>query len=203
MSATFDPATLRFYEEEAPVYAASGPAGASRHLAGFLARLPAGARILELGCGGGRDAAAMLAAGFDVDPTDGSAALAKEASARLGRPARVMRFDELAAVDSYDAVWAAACLLHVPRAGLPAILAAIARALRPGGLFHATFKATGQEGRDGFGRLFNQLTAAELKALLGRSGRWREIATEDYIGGGYDNRQGPWVAVTARVPSRE
>lgn len=60
MRRAFDPVTLAFYADEAPVYAASSPGGTSRHLAGFLAQLPPGARILELGCGGGRDAAAML-----------------------------------------------------------------------------------------------------------------------------------------------
>ena len=150
-----DPATLNFYAAEAPVYAASGPGGTSRRLAGFLARLGPGARILELGCGGGRDAAAMLAAGFEVDATDGSPALAAEAERRLGRSVRVMRFDELAAVEEYDAVWAAACLLHVPRAGLSGVLARVRRALRPGGLHHASYKAAGAEGRDRFGRLFN------------------------------------------------
>lgn len=80
----FDPATLAFYAAEAPVYAASGPGGTSRHLAGFLARLSRSARILELGCGGGRDAEAMIAAGFDVDATDGVPALAAEAARRRG-----------------------------------------------------------------------------------------------------------------------
>jgi cyclopropane fatty-acyl-phospholipid synthase-like methyltransferase len=61
-----DAPTLRFYAEKAETYTASGPDGASRGLAPFLERLQPGARILELGCGGGRDAAAMLTAGFDV-----------------------------------------------------------------------------------------------------------------------------------------
>lgn len=74
-----DAATLAFYDAEAPVYAASGPGGASRHLAGFIARLSPGARVLELGCGGGRDTEAMLAADLEVDATDGSPALAEQA----------------------------------------------------------------------------------------------------------------------------
>ena len=45
--------------------------------------------------------------------------------ARLGRPVQVMRFDELEADGQYDGVVAAYSLLHVPRAGLPAVLEAM------------------------------------------------------------------------------
>lgn len=194
----FDPATLAFYAAEAPIYAASGPGGASRHLAGFLTRLSPGARILELGCGGGRDAEAMIAAGFEVDATDGAPALAAEAARRLGRPVRVMRFDELTADQNYDAVWAAACLLHVPRTGLPEVLARVWRALKPGGLHLASYKASGAAGRDGYGRLFNQLTADALVAAYAASAAWEIAAVSEYDGAGYDGVQVPWVAITAR-----
>jgi cyclopropane fatty-acyl-phospholipid synthase-like methyltransferase len=100
----YDPATLAFYANEAPVYAASTPDGVARHLPDFLARLQPGARILELGCGGGRDAHFMLQLGFDVDATDGTAEIAVQAEQRLGRPVRVMRFDMLESVAEYDAV---------------------------------------------------------------------------------------------------
>src|SRR6516162_2906746 len=67
-----DSVTLYFYSASAPIYLGSGTRGVSRHLPSFLDLLPPRARILELGCGGGWDAEAMIAAGFDVDPTDGT-----------------------------------------------------------------------------------------------------------------------------------
>lgn len=140
----------------------------------------------------------MIAAGFAVDATDGAPALAREAARRLGRPVRVMRFDELAADGEYDAVWAAACLLHVPRAGLPDVLARIRRALRPGGLHPASYKASGAQGRDRFGRLFNQLTTEEMLAAYATSGAWETVAVVAYEGGGYDGEHVSWVAITAR-----
>ncbi|HJU17288.1 MAG TPA: class I SAM-dependent methyltransferase [Stellaceae bacterium] len=196
----FDAATLRFYVREAPVYAASGPGGASRFLKPFLNRLPPQARILELGCGGGRDAAAMLAAGFCVDITEGVPEVAREAETRLGRPVRVMRFDELDALAAYDAVWAHACLLHVPLARLPTVLHKIFRALKPGGLHFANYKAGGVAGRDRYGRYFNFPSGEQLLAAYRQGGAWRIIATEAYVDGGYDGRQGPWIAVTAERP---
>ena len=198
-----DEATIRFYAAQAPVYASSGPGGASRHLEAFLALLPPGARILELGCGGGRDAAHMIAQGFDVTPTDGVPEMARKAAERIGRPVRVMRFDELDEEEAYDAVWANASLLHVPREALPAVLARIRRALRPGGLHFASYKARGQEARDSFGRYFNHPAADELREFYRRSGDWRILSLHEYEGGGYDGVPGPWVAITAARPGSD
>lgn len=195
-----DQATLAFYDREAPDYVAGGKGGVSRWLDAFLVQLPRGARILDLGCGGGRDAEAMLARGFDVDATDGTPAMAAKAEERLGRPVRVMRFDELSAVGSYDGVWASASLLHVPRAALADILALVCRALRPGGLHFASYKAGGIEGRDRLGRYFNYPDRRALTQAYARSGQWDVLSTIDYLGGGYEGGQGPWLAITARTP---
>ena len=72
----WDKATLTFYCREAPAYVAKSKVGASQWLAHFIQALPTRARILELGCGSGRDAEALLAHGFDVDATDGTPAMA-------------------------------------------------------------------------------------------------------------------------------
>ena len=192
-----DPATLDFYASEAPVYAASGAGGVSRHLHDFLATLPSGAKILELGCGGGRDSAEMRRLGFDIVPTDGVSEIAEQAEARIGLPVRVMRFDELDYDVEFDAVWANASLLHVPRASLPDILSLIRMALRPGGRHFASFKAGGAEGRDSFGRYFNYLSKAQTLDAYAQSGGWQSVEIADYTGGGYQGGQGPWVAITA------
>jgi SAM-dependent methyltransferase len=196
-----DPATLRFYAETAETYIANGPGGASRRLAAFLELLPRGACILELGCGGGRDAEAMLAQGFEVEPTDGTPEIARQAEARLGRPVRVMRFGELEAIAAYDAVWANASLLHVPRESLPDVLGRIFRALKPGGVHGATYKGGGREGRDSHGRYFSYLSRDELLDVYERSAPWTVESVLEYVGGGYEGTHGPWVAITARRPA--
>jgi SAM-dependent methyltransferase len=195
--ASEDRQTLAFYEAEAPVYATSGTQGASGHLHAFLEALPAGARILELGCGSGRDAEAMISAGFDVDATDGSPALAVEAEKRLGRPVRVLRFSQIVAVSEYRGVWANACLLHVPRQGLGAVLARIHRALVPGGLFGAGYKAGTKEGRDCFGRYFNYPDEQWVRASYGQAADWAELTVERRVGSGYDGVVTDWLDVAA------
>ncbi len=195
---TFDPRTLDFYASEAADYAARSPGGIGRHLEPFLERLPAGARILELGCGSGRDAAQMEARGFTVDPTDGVAEMAAQAAARLGRAVRVMRFDELSAEAEYDGIVAAYSLLHVPREGLPDVLHRIWRALKPGGWHAATYKSGGTEGRDRLGRYYNYPAEPELRSLYAAAGPWAAIETETGEGRGYEGGVSTFVAILLR-----
>lgn len=195
---SFDQQTLDFYQAEAPDYAASGAKGVSRHLDGFLDLLAPGARILELGCGSGRDAARMLERGFAVEATDGVAAMAVQAARRIGRPVRVMRFDELDVAAEFDAVVASASLLHVPRGELCAVLSKIFRALRPGGWHLASYKAGGTEGRDRLGRYFNYLSPEQAGEFYRDAGAWSPFEVESGMGGGYDGKRGPWIKVTAR-----
>ncbi len=194
----FDRQTLEFYATEAPAYHAKSTSGINCDLPSFLSLLRSGARILELGCGAGRDAAYMEAQGFLVDPTDGVTEMAELAAARLERPVPVMRFDELAVVESYDAIYSSYALLHVPRAALANVLRRVWSALKPGGWHMATFKSGGVEGRDDLGRYFNYLSVAQAKDFYSKAGDWQSLEFSEGAGAGYDGRISPWVNVIAR-----
>ena len=192
-----DPQTREFYEASAPRYTLSGTQRYSRHLDAFLDRLAAGAHILELGCGAGRDSAQMAARGFAVDPTDGTAAMVAKARERFDLPARKMLFAELNADRAYDAIWAHACLIHVPRAEVSGVLVAIRRALRPGGWHYASFKLGDGEGRDLLGRLHNFPDAEWIEAAYREAGfaiQQREI----FRGSGADGTVRDWIALNVR-----
>ena len=195
---SFDQTTLDFYDRRAREYVARGTGGASRWLAGFMRALPPGARVLELGCGGGRDAEALIANGFDVDPTDGSAAMAAIAAERLGRPVRVMRFDALSEIAEYDGIWANASLLHVPRDALGDVLARVFGALKPDGLHFASYKADGIAGRDSLGRYYNHPDRQALIELYHRAAPWDLVSLQEGEGAGYDDVSHPWLAITVR-----
>ncbi|EJC67191.1 methyltransferase family protein [Rhizobium leguminosarum bv. viciae WSM1455] len=188
--------TSAFYEENAETYAKRVRSLPKQQLDAFLAGLAPGAAILELGCGGGQDSAYMLSQGFDVTPTDGSTELARQAEALIGRPVRVMLFQELDADSAFDAVWAHASLLHVPRLELPNVFTRVRRALRPSGHLHASFKAGEVEGHDGFGRYYNYPSAEWLSELLTKGG-WRNIAIGESDGSGYDGKPTRWLTVSA------
>ena len=199
-----DDATLAFYEKAAPHYTASTAQNRHRHLDPSLDRLKPGSEILELGCGCGADAARMIERGFIVDATDGTRAMLHKAKERHGLDARLMRFDQLDADRRYDAVWAHACLLHTPRAGLPGILRRVHRALKPGGWHFANFKLGDadrpDEGRDPLGRWANLPDTSWLEHIYRNAG-FELVETERYRGNGADGVQRDWYALTVRVPS--
>lgn len=197
-----DDQTLGFYAEEASAYAGRDRQAEHSRIDPFVAKLRPGARILELGCGGGQDSEEMLRRGFDVMPTDGSPELARQAELRLGRSVGVLLFEDLDEVAAYDGVWAHASLLHAPRPALPGIIDRIHRALRPGGIFYASFKAGEAEGRDGLGRYFNYLSAAELRAAYGAGERWQSLTIEEDIGSGYDRQPTRWLHALAIKPAQ-
>ena len=165
-----DDDTLQFYRRNAEVYAQREITSRHARLTRFLAPLPPGAAILELGCGAGGDSAEMIARGFDVTPTDGSPEMAEVAALRLGRPVKTLLFHDVDAVEAYDGVWANACLLHVPRPELAQVLALIRRALKGGGSFYASYK-TGDGRRARYAQSLLQLSNGRLAARHLRRGR--------------------------------
>lgn len=195
--AGFDPQTLAFYAAEAPTYV-QRPDSLDPVITAFLDRLPTGAHILELGCGGGRDAKHMIDRGFVVDPTDGVVEMAAEAEVHLGRPVRVMRFDQLDEDQRYDAVVANASLLHVPLSELGSILSRVWRALKPGGWHLAGYKTGQAEGYDEFGRYYNQLTETDAHSFYAASGAWARIECEESFGMGYFSKPTQWLTVIAQ-----
>ncbi|MBH5322265.1 class I SAM-dependent methyltransferase [Aurantiacibacter sediminis] len=192
-----DPATLAYYEKSASYYTLSFAQAPSRDLDSFLDKLKPEARILELGCGGGQDAARMMARGFSVDATDGVSAMVRKANERFAVGARQMRFDELLAHAKYDAVWAHACLLHVPRADLPNVLSRIHQALRQGGWHYASFKLGDGEGRCLLGRLHNFPDPDWITAQYRQAG-FTIVDERIWEGEGTDGTVRDWIAITAR-----
>ena len=134
----------------------------------FLACLPEQARILDLGCGSGRDTKIFLEKGYRVDAVDGSAALCRQASAYAGIPVRQLRFEELnrdgECSGTYDGIWACASLLHLPKAALQEVLPQVADMLKPDGVLYTCFKYGDFEGVEN-GRHFTYLTESSLEAL--------------------------------------
>jgi len=105
----------------------------------FAGAVGAGGQVLEIGSGGGRDARAFEERGLRVRRTDVTAAFV-ELLRSQGHEADVLDplTDELGG--PYDGVWANACLLHVDRADLPAVLRRLAEATRPGGVLALSVK---------------------------------------------------------------
>jgi SAM-dependent methyltransferase len=191
--------SLDWYDANAESFVARtfGP-GMEDDRARFLANVPAGGTVLDAGCGSGRDALAFKRAGYAVSACDGSARLAEIASANTSLAVRHMTFAEMSWEFAFDGVWACASLLHLPAVELPAVLAKIRAALRPGGVFYASFKE-GTAERFANGRHFTDLTRPMLRTLLASSG-FEPIGLWASADGRPDHIGETWVSGLARRP---
>ncbi|MFP3523861.1 class I SAM-dependent methyltransferase [Pantoea sp. SIMBA_072] len=133
----------------------------------FIDCLPPGARILDAGCGSGRDVKAFSEMGFIVEAFDASAELVALARQLSGKPVAQMRFQDVDAVERYDGIWCCASLLHVSKAELPGVMTKLAMALKPGGVGYLSFKH-GHGEREKDGRRFTDMDRAGLQKLIER-----------------------------------
>ncbi len=106
----------------------------------FLAYVPDGGKILDAGCGSGRDSKAFLDAGYDVVAFDASREMRIRASEYIGREVLDLRFEDISFEKEFDGIWASASLLHVPVEELPEVMGRMRKALKPGGVMYASFK---------------------------------------------------------------
>jgi SAM-dependent methyltransferase/GNAT superfamily N-acetyltransferase len=164
--------TVAIYEQIAEDYQARHVDGPwqQESLRHFSAALPAPARLLEVGCGPGRDARMLREAGYNVLALDRTWAMLRLAessgASRIQADSRALPLRD----GSVDGVWANASLLHLPRTELVIALVEIRRLLRPGGVFYSSFKrGHGQRtGRDG--RWFAFYQPDEMARMLAGAG---------------------------------
>lgn len=132
---------MRYYEEQAPSTAAAYEAvDFLPMITPIMSYLPAGGKLLDIGCGSGRDAAFFLEQGYEVTALDGSAAMLAEAASYHPELAnrllhhklpRKLPFEE----ESFDIVLSMAVLMHLERDALPEVFSDIRRVTRAGGIF--------------------------------------------------------------------
>ena len=133
--------TLDFYDSNArELTRAYDSVDLARLTDTLLTLVPPPARLLDIGCGSGRDAARALAQGYDVTVVDGSEAMLREAVALhpelAGRTRRLVLPSPLPfEPESLDAVTSWATLMHLRPFELPSVYVEIRRVLRPGGAF--------------------------------------------------------------------
>lgn len=123
-------------------------------LAGWLAggRLHPG-RVLELGCGHGRNALYLASQGCTVDAVDlsaealGWARQRAEAAGAMVTFQNCSIFDAVIEPEAYDLVYDSGCLHHLPPHRRQSYVSLVNRALKPGGHFGLTcFRPEGGSG---------------------------------------------------------
>ena len=194
-----DSETIRVYDARAAEYAAVNAKENSSKaiLATFINTCPPGGHVLDLGCGPGASAAVMAQAGLTVDASDASGEMVALAARHAGVNAFQALFSDISGHNIYDGIWASFCLLHAPRADFPDHLAALHKALKPGGAFFIGMKLGAGEARDSIGRLYTYYTAGELYQYLTQAG-FSDLRSVFGTSRGLDGEMADYVAVMTR-----
>ena len=113
----------------------------------FARSLAPGSRVLDAGCGPGRDLARLAAAGHDPVGLELNAAFVE----RARRHAPVVHGDlrdvaALFADERFDGVWADASLVHLERGAAARAIHDLAVLLEPGGRLFVSVRSTGEDG---------------------------------------------------------
>lgn len=135
--------TLNSYEASASRYATNTTDLHPKEEAQkFIARLPSGAKIIDIGCGPGRDVKVFSGFGFEVIGVDFSAKMIELARQNASSCSfHVMDIEKLAfAPESFHGIWANCALLHVPKQNIPSVLDKMRIILKPKGVLYLSVK---------------------------------------------------------------
>jgi len=173
---TIAPGTTAFYDDWAVHGQEAARSRISQH---FEAAFAPGDRVLDVGCGKGRDVVALLDMGVDafgLEPNDAmrAAALARDPRmagrlAAAGLPDPGQPFG-----DGFDGIVCCAVLMHLAPSDLAPAFDALAALLRPGGRLLLALPEMRAEllvdGRDPDGRQFANHAPAHVQHLLAARG---------------------------------
>lgn len=174
-----DTRTYNYYQERAPELIAQYGAFNQTSVMRLADWLSPGARVLDVGCGTGRDLSWLLEKGFDAVGVDASAAMIQSAQAHYLIPTQRMWVDTLPALAtlqgreaSYTGVLCRAVLQHLPDELIPAALTRLTALVAPKGylvLDVPVVRAGIADDRDDAGRFFRlrdpEVYRRELTAL--------------------------------------
>ena len=158
--------TLDYYNQKASeFYNNTVKVNFSKIQQDFCKYIATGGKILDLGCGSGRDSKAFLDAGYDVTAIDGSSELCKIASQFIGKDVECTTFQDYQTDTIFDGIWACATLLHLNKEDIVKVMNKLSKNLKQDGCFYASFKYGDFSGIRN-GRFFQNMTETSFKELL-------------------------------------
>lgn len=200
---THPPSWLAWYEQHALSYAQrtlDGGPQADRDT--FVKAVGTGARVLDVGCGAGRDLRAFADAGLQAEGLEASSTLAAWAKRHAGVQVTVGFLEDVSWDQPFDGVWACASLVHVPCAELARPLDRLAWWLKPGGWLWFSVRHTrgNDEGPDSRGRYAcSEVTLDEALRVTGRLDvRSTQLQNDDAPGMAGEDRADWWVVWAQR-----
>lgn len=132
----------------------------------FAAYLTPGARIIDFGCGSGRDVLAFSKMGFNAEGLDASDELVKLASENLGVEVAVGDMASCIADEPYDGIWCCASLMHLDEEECRIFFSNLQHNLKPGGVLYMSVKSGIETGIDEAGRYLRDFTEDDICELV-------------------------------------
>lgn len=133
-----------YYDKNAEKYInATFDCDMSKERETFMRLLPPKGKILDLGCGSGRDALAFTKAGFRVTAIDSAPEMCRLASEKTGLNIQCQDFRDINFQSEFDGVWACASLVHLTSDEVEAMFTRINKALKNSGVFYFSLKGVG------------------------------------------------------------
>ena len=158
--------TIDYYEKNADRFTAETQSVDFEELQErFLRLINEAGKILDFGCGSGRDTKYFISKGYTVDAIDGSERICHIATQKTGIEVRQMFFSELDVEETYDGIWACASILHLPKDELRDVICKMIRATKNGGYIYTSFKYGDFEGYRN-GRYFKDFTESSFEGFI-------------------------------------
>ncbi len=189
--------SMHFYDDHADAYAErTSTVDMSDVYRRFLPHLSSGARILDVGCGPGRDLKFFRDQGFRVQGIDSSREMVKRALG-VGVPVHHKSCLAITEENAFEGVWASASLLHLTQVDFVQALARLFKALCSQGAFYFSVKAGDGVQTDAEGRFFTYYQVDDLKQILAQ---FSEVAIQEIwlSGDSMGRSQVQWINVICR-----
>ena len=122
-------------------------------------------KVLDVGCGSGRDSKRFIEDGYRVEAMDASEEICKYASKYIGQQVKCHRIEEITYENEFDGIWACASLLHVAKEEMSSVIEKLCRALKENGILYVSFKLGSGE-RFADGRFFNDYTEKDIRIFF-------------------------------------
>ena len=158
--------TIEYYNKNAEKFIESTINVDMSHLYGeFEKYIPSGGKILDLGCGSGRDSKYFLKKGYQVTAVDASETICKVTSEYLGIDVLNMNIGNLCITGTFDGIWACASLLHIKKSDMKRILCNLVSLLNRQGVLYASWKY-GEGERTENGKYYSDYDENQIRDLL-------------------------------------
>ena len=191
-----EPRTEQFYSENADALADDYDRADPTYLAQVRTLAGADARIVDVGCGTGRDVARLRQAGLNAIGVDGSEEMVTAGTRRYGLPQSVLAVDTLPDLETmgdrrFEVVLSAAVLQHIGDETLMDALYRLRSLVAPGGFLVLSVPAEyplHAASIDQSGRLFRLRPPQQYTFLLERLGLKQIVSYDEADGLGRPDR---------------